>query len=178
MVSSTASVRRERAVVQRGLGAFLDSWPQRGALTASPALAALDPTGRLRPRRDAMPAPFIPQAPRAPAAALLGLVIGAPCVLLASRAGAPVGQGVEAFMARYLARTGRVRLSHERMDVILRAEDIDLDIRRAGLDRDPGWLPWMRRTVHFLFEELSRETAHEVTIEADRYAPRTREIID
>jgi hypothetical protein len=39
------------------------------------------------------------------------------------------------------------------MDVILGAGALDLDARRSGLDRDPGWIPWLRRTVRFVFEE-------------------------
>jgi hypothetical protein len=76
----------------------------------------------------------------AAAAALLAIVVGA-------------GEGPEAFVARFLARPGRVLLSAERMDVMLADDEVDIDVRRAGLDRDPGWLPWLRRTVRFVFEE-------------------------
>ena len=31
-------------------------------------------------------------------------------------------------------------------------EHLDLDIRRAGLDIDPGWLPWLGRVVRFRYE--------------------------
>jgi hypothetical protein len=40
------------------------------------------------------------------------------------------------------------------MDVILSGAGIDLDLRRAALDGDPGWLPWLRRSVRFVFEAL------------------------
>jgi hypothetical protein len=39
------------------------------------------------------------------------------------------------------------------MEVILAADDVDFDARRVGLDRDPRWLAWLRRTVRFVFEE-------------------------
>jgi hypothetical protein len=26
-------------------------------------------------------------------------------------------------------------------------ESIDLSLRRAGRDRDPGWVPWLRKPV-------------------------------
>lgn len=137
-----------------GLRALLDSWPHRGVLSATPALASLDVSGRLRSRTDEAPVPLLlPDAPSVSATALLALVAGAPCQLFAARAGAPPLATVEAFVARYLARHGRVRISPERMDVIFDANDVDLDVRRAGLDRDPGWLAWLKRSVHFIFEE-------------------------
>ena len=30
-------------------------------------------------------------------------------------------------------------------------ESIDIDLRRAGLDFDPGYLPWLRRDVKLVF---------------------------
>jgi hypothetical protein len=140
-------------MVQAGLRALLDGWPHRGVLSASPALATLDASGRLRPRRGAAPAPFLPAASSAAAASLLAVVVGAPCQLFAARAGLPAGEGPEAFVARFLVRPGRVLLSAERMDVMLADDEVDIDVRRAGLDRDPGWLPWLRRTVRFVFEK-------------------------
>jgi hypothetical protein len=141
------------AALRAGLRALLDAWPHRGVLIARPALATLDTSGRLRARRDAAPRHlFVPPAPSAPAAALLALVAGAPSLLFAARAGAAFDSAA-AFVARHLARPGRVRLSPERMEVIFGPDAVDHDVRRAGLDRDPGWLPWLRRTVRFLFEE-------------------------
>jgi hypothetical protein len=36
-------------------------------------------------------------------------------------------------------------------------ESIDLAVRKAGLDRDPGWVPWMERNVRVEFEEPGGE---------------------
>jgi hypothetical protein len=137
-----------------GLRALLDTWPHRGTLAASPALATLDSSGRLRPARGLEPQRLLlPEAPSPFAAALLAVVAGAPSLLFAARAGSESAT-VEAFVARYIARRARIRrTTAARMDVIFGPGDIDLDVRRAGLDRDPGWLPWLRRTVHFVFEE-------------------------
>jgi hypothetical protein len=30
-------------------------------------------------------------------------------------------------------------------------ERIDLALRRSGLDRDPGWVPWLQRVVRIEF---------------------------
>jgi hypothetical protein len=153
------------AMLSAGLRALLDAWSHRGEFTARPGLASLDTSGRLRPRRDAALAPLLlPEAPSAPAAALLALVAGAPCLLFAARAGAPGPDTADAFVARHLARPARIQLGPERMDVILSSSDVDLDVRRAGLDRDPGWLPWLRRTVRFIFEERDPVTNPPATV--------------
>jgi hypothetical protein len=141
-------------MLRAGVQALLDEWPHRGILAASPALVSLDTSGRLRPRHDAGLAPlFVPEAALAPTAALQALVVGAPCTLFAARAGAPVPDNLEAFITRHLARPARIRMRPQHMDIILSADDVDFDARRAGLDRDPGWLPWLQRTVRFVFEE-------------------------
>jgi hypothetical protein len=145
--------------IHAGLRALLDAWPHRAVLIARPALAALDSGGRLRARRDIESRRLlIPVAASAASSALLALIAGAPSLLFAARAGATL-DSVAAFVARYLARPGRVRLSPDRMDIILSADAIGLDVRRAGLDRDPGWLPWLRRTVRFVFEERAAAAA-------------------
>ena len=141
------------AALRAGLSALLDAWPYGGVLISRSALATLDTSGRLRARRDAAPRHLlVPAAPSAPAAALLAQLAGAPSLLFAARAGTAF-DSASAFVARHLARPGHVRLSPERMDVIFGADAVDHDVRRAGLDRDPGWLPWLRRTVRFVFEE-------------------------
>jgi hypothetical protein len=143
-----------REALSEGLRTLLAAWPHHASLAAAPALASLDATGRLRPRRDIVPAPLlIPKAPSAASGALLALVAGAPCTLFSARARSSSLDTAEAFVTRFLARQGRVRTGPEQMQIILSAGDIDPTVRRAGLDRDPGWLPWLRRTVRFVFEE-------------------------
>jgi hypothetical protein len=139
--------------VRAGVRALLEAWPHRAVLIARPALATLDSSGRLRARRDIDRCRvLIPAAAPAASSALLALIAGAPSLLFAARTGATFDNAA-AFVRRHLARPGRVHLSPERMDVILSGDAIDLEVRRAGLDRDPGWLPWLRRTVRFVFEE-------------------------
>ena len=140
--------------IETGLRALLEVWPHQSVLTAAPALATLDTTGRLQARHETRPQPlFIPKAGSAATAALLAVVAGAPCLLFAARCGQPLPNSMEEFVAAHLTRPARVRLAHERMEVMLGSEAIDFDLRKAGLDRDPGWLPWLRRTVRFVFEE-------------------------
>jgi hypothetical protein len=53
---------------------------------------------------------------------------------------------------RLLCYAARVYLSSAHLDVVLRLSDVSVALRRAGLDRDPGWLPELGRVVRFHFE--------------------------
>lgn len=46
-------------------------------------------------------------------------------------------------------RPGRVETSVGHVDVCLPMSAVSLDVRRAGLDVDPGWVPWLGRVVRF-----------------------------
>lgn len=50
-------------------------------------------------------------------------------------------------------RPGRVVATRTHVDVLLRLDQIDIRVRRAGLDQDPGWRPWLRRIVAFHFQD-------------------------
>jgi hypothetical protein len=50
-----------------------------------------------------------------------------------------------------LACPGRVALSRTHLDLTIDWDDLDLPIRRAGLDCDPGWVPDLGRIVLFHF---------------------------
>ncbi len=49
------------------------------------------------------------------------------------------------------ALPARVRVTRSHVDAHFRLEDVRLEIRRAGLDLNPGWLPWLGRVVTFHF---------------------------
>jgi hypothetical protein len=140
--------------VEAGVRAFLDAWPvgappPRGL----PALAELDPSVRVRPARGPglSPALLLPAAPSSHAAALLAQTAGSLGQLFVSRAGSPALPSAADFVQHYLALPGRVDLAPETMTVTLSLEGIDLAVRRAGLDRDPGWVPWLGRFVRLVF---------------------------
>ena len=46
----------------------------------------------------------------------------------------------------------RLYVTSSHVDVVMRAQDADIHVRAAGLDRDPGWLPAHGRVVYFHFE--------------------------
>lgn len=50
-----------------------------------------------------------------------------------------------------VCRRAWVSATPTHLDAIYPLDDVDLRLRRAGLDRDPGWLPWFGRIVHFHF---------------------------
>jgi hypothetical protein len=46
-------------------------------------------------------------------------------------------------------RGGRIVHTRTHLDVVFDPEQIDIDIRRAGLDIDPGWVSWLGRVVQY-----------------------------
>jgi hypothetical protein len=50
-------------------------------------------------------------------------------------------------------RDGFVRLTRADLDVTLPMDLVDIRIRRAGLDIDPGWIPWFGRVVRFHYRK-------------------------
>lgn len=48
-----------------------------------------------------------------------------------------------------IRRPGRVLASRTQLDLCFTLEQLDTRIRRAGLDLDPGWVPWLGRIVRF-----------------------------
>jgi hypothetical protein len=68
--------------------------------------------------------------------------------LVLALAGAAAGDPV----ARTLAVPGRVYVTGSHFDLVLPLAAANLAVRRAGLDRDPGWLPAFGRVVTFHFD--------------------------
>lgn len=60
--------------------------------------------------------------------------------------------GDAALRALRAERPARVRASPSHVDVHLRLAEVDLELRRGGLDLDPGWLPWLGRVVRFHYD--------------------------
>lgn len=50
-------------------------------------------------------------------------------------------------------RQGRIVVTRTHVDVTLDWADLDLRIRRAGLDVDPGWVPWLGRVLQFHYAD-------------------------
>jgi hypothetical protein len=48
-----------------------------------------------------------------------------------------------------VCRTGRISATPTHLDVVFRLDRVDMRVRRAGLDIDPGWTPWVSRVIRF-----------------------------
>ena len=55
-------------------------------------------------------------------------------------------------LRRVLARPGRIDLTRTHLTMFLPLRTVDLRIRRAGLDLDPGWSPLLGRIVGFEYD--------------------------
>jgi len=54
-------------------------------------------------------------------------------------------------VARVISRRAEIVADPAWIEVRLAAADVDTDVRRAGLDLDPGWLPWFGLVVRFAY---------------------------
>lgn len=54
-------------------------------------------------------------------------------------------------IAELTRRDGRIEREPGWMDVHLALADVDVDVRLAGLDIDPGWVPWVGSVVRFRY---------------------------
>jgi hypothetical protein len=55
-------------------------------------------------------------------------------------------------VARLLVHTARVHATATHVDVVLPLDALPIEVRFAGLDRDPGWVPAAGRFIAFHFE--------------------------
>jgi hypothetical protein len=53
---------------------------------------------------------------------------------------------------RVALRSGSIVAEPGWIEVHLDLDDVDIDVRRAGLDLDPGWIPWLGCVVRFCYE--------------------------
>ena len=141
--------------LREGVAAFLAAWPPAAPRpSADPALASLDRTGRLTTAASEDPRPWILDQDGDPCAtALLTQAAGSLAFLFASRVGAADVTSPAQIVERHLAVPARVIVTDEELEIRMPMDRIDLAVRRAGFDRDPGWVPWLRKRVRFVFEE-------------------------
>ena len=55
-------------------------------------------------------------------------------------------------IARYLREPAMLYFTETHVDVVFRLDQIRLDLRIAGLDQDPGWVPALGRAIAFYYE--------------------------
>jgi len=69
-----------------------------------------------------------------------------------ARARLRLALGHESPAAILLEHSARVHVTPSHVDVVLRLAELPVEIRLAGLDRDPGWIPAAGRYLAFHFE--------------------------
>jgi hypothetical protein len=63
-----------------------------------------------------------------------------------------LGRAAGLSLRRLVRRPGTVIATATHVDVIFPGEVIELRLRRAGLDFDPGWVPWLGRVVAYHYD--------------------------
>lgn len=146
------------AAVNAGINVFLRYWPpEADTPVGSDIVLRSDRFGRLRPGfvpSDTVGC-LLPEAATVAAGAVLAQVCGSLLQLFRWRLAAneeDAAAGHAELVSRYLALPARIALADEAMTILIPMDRIDMAMRRAALDRDPGWVPWLRRTVRIEFE--------------------------
>lgn len=52
-----------------------------------------------------------------------------------------------------VAQSGHVAITQTHLDISFPMRQVDIAVRKVGLDIDPGWVPWLRRIVQFHYLE-------------------------
>jgi hypothetical protein len=55
-----------------------------------------------------------------------------------------------------IRRNARLSSTRTHVDVHFLLRQVDLRVRKAGLDVDPGWIPWFGRVVTFHYHAEER----------------------
>lgn len=126
-------------------------WPHTTPLFGAPSVIELDRSGQIRHARARPPAPFLVAAESCAAVALASLLAGAACQLVVARVGDPVDDAV-AWVAHRLALAGRIVPLEDAIEIWIDADAVDIELRAAGIDRDPGFVPWLATTIRLRFE--------------------------
>lgn len=97
----------------------------------------------------ASPEPGVDDEPPPVAHARADAVVAA---LRARLDASPLGEAPEpALLAAVLRRSARIIAEPGWVEVVLDLDQTSVAVRRAGLDLDPGWVPWLGRVVRFRY---------------------------
>jgi hypothetical protein len=55
-------------------------------------------------------------------------------------------------IAKVMRRPGVISYAPGWIEARMGVDQIDIDVRRAGLDLDPGWVPWLGTVVRYIYE--------------------------
>jgi hypothetical protein len=139
--------------LRQGLSHFLSLWPMSApAPESTPDLAMLDGSGRIRStlRKNSVGALSLFDV-ESLSDALVAQVAGTMCRLFSARLGREYSESQHRLVQVILKQRGAIRRSNDVLSIMLPMSSINLDVRKAGLDQDPGWIPWLDATVKFEF---------------------------
>ncbi|MCP4694975.1 MAG: hypothetical protein GY859_43510 [Desulfobacterales bacterium] len=54
-------------------------------------------------------------------------------------------------------RPGEIAVTPTHIDLFFNLDRLDIRIRKAGLDIDPGWVPWLARVIYFHYSEANQQ---------------------
>jgi hypothetical protein len=136
---------------------FLGAWPLSApAPRAERGLVTLDRRGRLRPLAAARVAdPLIVEGTTIDDTAVLTHATGSLAQVFLARVGIDAGTDPAAALRHLLAIPASLVFEADTLTVRLSSDHLDIRVRRAGLDRDPGWIPWLQRRVRFEYVDPS-----------------------
>jgi hypothetical protein len=92
-----------------------------------------------------------PGPPAGPAATRIGLAADSVVAALRDLLPGPRDSGDPALLLGVCRRHAVIHADPGWIDVDLRLDEVSVDVRRAGLDLDPGYLPWLGCVVRFRY---------------------------
>jgi hypothetical protein len=148
-----ASVAAEPDAYGIGLRPVLHELSRQLLVRAAPAA---EPPGADDPARLAFcglaPGSDPPRPPERRARELIGLDASSVVAVLRERLPDPApDRGDPALLFSVCRRHAVIHADPGWIDVDLRLDEVSVDVRRAGLDLDPGYLPWLGCVVRFRY---------------------------
>jgi hypothetical protein len=56
-------------------------------------------------------------------------------------------------LRQVIHRSGKIAATQTHLDILFRARQMDIRIRRCGIDINPGWITWIARVVEFHYDQ-------------------------
>ena len=151
-----AAPARTPAETVSALESFLSQWPLPAPVPrAERALASLARRARIAPVMQPEPPCDLLRIEVGSlfASALLTQIAGTLGHLFAARVGLAQDASQFDVVRHRLAVPARLVTTPSTLTIQISMERLDPAVRRAGLDADPGWVPWLERRVAFEFLE-------------------------
>ena len=147
--------------VDEALRKLLATWPASAPrMLGDPGIAELEGRIRIKPARTAGSSNWLIRQGDSPAAcALVSQVAGALCYLFVARAQTNLPHSASTHVERYFSLPANIALHPDEMIVKLPMDRVEIALRKSGLDRDPGWVPWLHRKVRFEWVDQTNNDA-------------------